>query len=199
MLADLPHHMSTSACPPSVTSPMSPLTLPPSPLAPTARGLSPLSLLCVQGTPVRIVSVASSAHQMDGLDLDDLHFKKRKYSPWKAYGQSKLCNVLYAKELAHRCPVGTVAETLLSCLAAVLLCCFTALQCYAVALLSYCIAAVLPCSAIILHCCCIVSFVPLLWRCHALLSDCTAAMMLDCHAILQSMKAYNKVRPCLKR
>lgn len=56
----------------------------------------------VQGTPVRIVAVSSSAHQMDGLDLNDLHFKKRKYTPWKAYGQSKLCNVLYAKELARR-------------------------------------------------------------------------------------------------
>lgn len=55
-----------------------------------------------QGTPVRIVAVSSSAHQMDGLDLNDLHFKKRKYTPWKAYGQSKLCNVLYAKELARR-------------------------------------------------------------------------------------------------
>ena len=58
--------------------------------------------MCMQGTPVRIIAVASSAHQMDGLDLDDLHFKKRKYTPWKAYGQSKLCNVLYAKELARR-------------------------------------------------------------------------------------------------
>lgn len=58
--------------------------------------------LCMQATPVRIVTVSSSAHQMDGLDLDDLHFKKRKYTPWKAYGQSKLCNVLYAKELATR-------------------------------------------------------------------------------------------------
>ncbi|KAL3152905.1 hypothetical protein ABBQ38_012211 [Trebouxia sp. C0009 RCD-2024] len=55
-----------------------------------------------QGTPVRIIAVTSSAHKMDGLDLDDLHFKKRKYTAWQAYGQSKLCNVLYAKELARR-------------------------------------------------------------------------------------------------
>ena len=51
---------------------------------------------------MRIIAVSSSAHQMGGLDLEDLHFKHRKYSPWKAYGQSKLCNVLFAKELAHR-------------------------------------------------------------------------------------------------
>lgn len=101
----------------------------------------------VQGTPVRIVSVSSAAHQMDGLDLDDLHFKKRKYSAWKAYGQSKLCNVLYAKELAHRYPVSTVAKILLSSLAAGLLCCH-------ITLLLYCTALLSGGSAIILHCCC---------------------------------------------
>jgi len=56
----------------------------------------------MQGTPVRIIAVSSSAHQMDGLDLEDLHFRHRKYGAWKAYGQSKLCNILFAKELARR-------------------------------------------------------------------------------------------------
>ena len=56
----------------------------------------------MQGTPVRVVAVSSSAHQMDGLDIEDLHFRNRKYGAWKAYGQSKLCNVLFAKELARR-------------------------------------------------------------------------------------------------
>ena len=56
----------------------------------------------MQGTPVRIIAVSSSAHQMDGLDLEDLHFRHRKYGTWKAYGQSKLCNILFAKELARR-------------------------------------------------------------------------------------------------
>lgn len=55
-----------------------------------------------QGTPVRVIAVSSSAHQMDGLDLEDLHFRHRKYGTWKAYGQSKLCNILFAKELARR-------------------------------------------------------------------------------------------------
>ena len=51
---------------------------------------------------MRIVAVSSAAHTMGGLDLEDLHFKKRKYGSWKAYGQSKLCNVLFTKELARR-------------------------------------------------------------------------------------------------
>lgn len=46
---------------------------------------------------------------MDGLDLDDLHFKNRKYTPWKAYGQSKLCNIMFTNELAHRCPASIAA------------------------------------------------------------------------------------------
>ena len=56
----------------------------------------------MQGTPVRVITVSSAAHQMDGLDLEDLHFRHRKYGTWKAYGQSKLCNILFAKELAKR-------------------------------------------------------------------------------------------------
>ncbi|PRP82739.1 retinol dehydrogenase 11-like [Planoprotostelium fungivorum] len=49
----------------------------------------------------RVVTVASSAHQMASLDLDDLQSEKN-YSKWKAYGNSKLANVLFAKELQKR-------------------------------------------------------------------------------------------------
>ena len=76
----------------------------------------------VQGTPARIIVVSSSAHQMDGLDLDDLHFKNRKYTSWKAYGQSKLCNILFTNELAHRYFASIAAAY--CCQAAFLLCCF---------------------------------------------------------------------------
>jgi NAD(P)-dependent dehydrogenase (short-subunit alcohol dehydrogenase family) len=31
---------------------------------------------------------------------EDLHYQKRFYNPWLAYGQSKLANLLYAKSLA---------------------------------------------------------------------------------------------------
>ena len=52
--------------------------------------------------PSRIVNVASIAHMMNELQLDDLHYERRSYSPMKAYGQSKLCNVLFTRELAKR-------------------------------------------------------------------------------------------------
>ena len=58
--------------------------------------------MTVQRTPVRVVAVSSYGHMMGGLDLQDLHFRRRSYNGLKAYGQSKLCNLLFAKELARR-------------------------------------------------------------------------------------------------
>ncbi len=52
--------------------------------------------------PARIVNVGASAHQFARrLDFDDLQ-GQRKYSGWGAYGQSKLCNLLFTYELARR-------------------------------------------------------------------------------------------------
>lgn len=34
--------------------------------------------------------------------LQDLNYDSRPYSAWGAYGQSKLCNILFARELAER-------------------------------------------------------------------------------------------------
>ena len=56
----------------------------------------------MQGTPVRVVAVSSATHQLESLDIEDLHYQHRNYGAWKAYGQSKLCNILFAKELARR-------------------------------------------------------------------------------------------------
>jgi hypothetical protein len=36
-----------------------------------------------QGTPVRVVAVSSVAHSMGRLDLQDLSYERRKYSPWQ--------------------------------------------------------------------------------------------------------------------
>lgn len=58
--------------------------------------------MSVQGTPVRVVAVASLGHMFGGFDIDDLHFRRRSYYKLKGYGQSKLCNILFAKELARR-------------------------------------------------------------------------------------------------
>ena len=51
--------------------------------------------------PARIVSTASAAHQGARLDFDDLQLAKR-FGPMKAYGRSKLCNILFTRELARR-------------------------------------------------------------------------------------------------
>lgn len=49
----------------------------------------------------RLVSVASSAHRMGVIRFDDL-MGERAYSPWGAYGQSKLANLLFTLELERR-------------------------------------------------------------------------------------------------
>ncbi|HLH49371.1 MAG TPA: SDR family oxidoreductase [Roseiarcus sp.] len=51
--------------------------------------------------PARIVSTASAAHRGARLDFDDLQNKKN-YSGMRAYGRSKLCNILFTRELARR-------------------------------------------------------------------------------------------------
>jgi NAD(P)-dependent dehydrogenase (short-subunit alcohol dehydrogenase family) len=51
--------------------------------------------------PARIVNTASVAHQGQMLDLDDLQLA-RGFSPMKAYGRSKLCNILFTRELGRR-------------------------------------------------------------------------------------------------
>ena len=48
----------------------------------------------------RIVSVSSAAHQFGKLDFDNLLLSKPgTYQPWLAYGNSKLSNILFIKEL----------------------------------------------------------------------------------------------------
>ncbi|MEI9991538.1 MAG: SDR family oxidoreductase [Rhizomicrobium sp.] len=49
----------------------------------------------------RIVSTASDAHKPGKLDFDDLQLEK-KYNLGRAYANSKLCNILFTRELAKR-------------------------------------------------------------------------------------------------
>lgn len=51
--------------------------------------------------PARVVSTASDAHKGYTLDFDDLQAEKG-YSAIRAYGRSKLCNILFTRELARR-------------------------------------------------------------------------------------------------
>jgi NAD(P)-dependent dehydrogenase (short-subunit alcohol dehydrogenase family) len=50
----------------------------------------------------RVVVLASGAHRIGGLDVDDLNWERRAYHRWKAYGQSKLSNLLFTTELQRR-------------------------------------------------------------------------------------------------
>lgn len=51
--------------------------------------------------PSRIVNVASAAEGFGRINFGDLMLE-RGYGPWKAYGQSKLANLLFSYELAKR-------------------------------------------------------------------------------------------------
>jgi NAD(P)-dependent dehydrogenase (short-subunit alcohol dehydrogenase family) len=50
----------------------------------------------------RVVTVSSQLHLLGFLSLRDLNWKARPYSAWLAYGQSKLANLLFTKELQRR-------------------------------------------------------------------------------------------------
>jgi len=50
----------------------------------------------------RVVTVASSAHRMGRIVVDDLNWERRRYRAWAAYGQSKLANLLFTLELQRR-------------------------------------------------------------------------------------------------
>jgi NAD(P)-dependent dehydrogenase (short-subunit alcohol dehydrogenase family) len=53
----------------------------------------------------RVVAVASTAHaatRQDRIELDDTLWTRRAFDPLEAYGQTKLANVLFARELPKR-------------------------------------------------------------------------------------------------
>jgi NAD(P)-dependent dehydrogenase (short-subunit alcohol dehydrogenase family) len=52
--------------------------------------------------PARIVNVSSIAHRAGSINFADLNWQQRRYSGQQAYNDSKLCNVLYTRELASR-------------------------------------------------------------------------------------------------
>ncbi|MGC9952668.1 MAG: SDR family oxidoreductase [Rhizomicrobium sp.] len=61
-----------------------------------------LLLAKLKATPgARIVSTASDAHKSGKLNFDDLQSEK-SFSGFRAYGTSKLCNILFNRELARR-------------------------------------------------------------------------------------------------
>ena len=51
----------------------------------------------------RVVTTASDAHKSGRLNLEDLQ-SEQSYSAMRVYGTSKLCNILFTRELAKRAP-----------------------------------------------------------------------------------------------
>ncbi|ASU79586.1 protochlorophyllide oxidoreductase [Actinopolyspora erythraea] len=54
------------------------------------------------GEKPRVVTLSSLAHHGNGLDTSDPGFLRRRYSPLRAYAQSKLANLLFSRELDSR-------------------------------------------------------------------------------------------------
>jgi protochlorophyllide reductase len=50
----------------------------------------------------RVVTVSSNAHRTGRNDWSDPNWERRRYLKWLAYGQSKLANLLFTRELARR-------------------------------------------------------------------------------------------------
>jgi NAD(P)-dependent dehydrogenase (short-subunit alcohol dehydrogenase family) len=59
----------------------------------------------------RVIVVSSNAAAMGRIDFNDLNFETRRYAAWSAYGQSKLANQLFVRELS--CRLRTAGSTLL--------------------------------------------------------------------------------------
>lgn len=55
----------------------------------------------IRSAPARIVNTASGAHRGATLNLDDLQ-SERGYTGFAVYSRSKLCNILFNRELARR-------------------------------------------------------------------------------------------------
>ncbi len=56
-------------------------------------------LLKAAGEGTRVVVLSSIGHRIGGVDFDDIHFERRDYNKWTAYGQAKSANALFAVHL----------------------------------------------------------------------------------------------------
>lgn len=65
-----------------------------------------------EGGRARIVNVASEAHRRQTLDFGDLQLQK-SYGAFRAYGRSKLMNILFTRELARRLAGQTITANAL--------------------------------------------------------------------------------------
>jgi NAD(P)-dependent dehydrogenase (short-subunit alcohol dehydrogenase family) len=61
-----------------------------------------LTNLLLERVRGRVVTVSSTAHRLGRIDFDDLNWERKPYRAWRAYGQSKLANLLFTAELQRR-------------------------------------------------------------------------------------------------
>jgi NAD(P)-dependent dehydrogenase (short-subunit alcohol dehydrogenase family) len=61
-----------------------------------------LTNLLLEHVTGRVVTVSSGAHRFGRIDFDDLNWERKRYAAWRAYGQSKLANLLFTSELQRR-------------------------------------------------------------------------------------------------
>jgi NAD(P)-dependent dehydrogenase (short-subunit alcohol dehydrogenase family) len=61
-----------------------------------------LTNLLLPNISERVVTVSSGAHRTGKIRLDDLNWEHGDYQRWRAYGQSKLANLLFTLELQRR-------------------------------------------------------------------------------------------------
>jgi len=61
-----------------------------------------LTNLLLEHVKGRVVTVSSTGHRMGRIDFDDLNWERKPYRAWRAYGQSKLANLLFTAELQRR-------------------------------------------------------------------------------------------------
>ena len=66
--------------------------------------LTNLLLEQLTASRARVVTTASDAHKGGLLDLDDLQSERGRFRPGRVYGTTKLCNVLFTRELQRRNP-----------------------------------------------------------------------------------------------
>jgi NAD(P)-dependent dehydrogenase (short-subunit alcohol dehydrogenase family) len=61
-----------------------------------------LTNLLLEHVTGRVVTVSSTGHRVGSIDFDDLNWEHKPYKAWRAYGQSKLANLLFTAELQRR-------------------------------------------------------------------------------------------------
>ena len=61
-----------------------------------------LTNLLLEHVTGRVVTVSSTGHRWGSIDFDDLQWERKAYKASRAYGQSKLANLLFTSELQRR-------------------------------------------------------------------------------------------------